>query len=255
MDTTRSAAAVGPEPLPGLWVEGLRSYAFGIRTAMGSTPMRYAVARRFDGKPAAAAVTVLFVIEPAVLLGTWVRIDEDTAAGTCAVHTYLPTMAKPLLVAGELIFDCLPLTDVGYLDLMAWLPPALRAEDASDRGGPERSGRVSRTFRFDPESGPPLWLHEDLAAAPRVVVRRSFRREGAEIRRWEVTEHGERGCEGLPRRIRVSRPRTGHQTDFTRSTAPAEVPPDLFDSEPHVLWGGLSAVLGEEVAGAPRQPA
>jgi hypothetical protein len=253
MDTTRSA--VGPDPLPGLWVADLRSYAFGIRTAMGSTPMRYVVARRFDGQPARAAVTVLFVIEPAVLLGTYVRIDEDVAVGTCAVHTYLPTMAKPLVVAGELVFDCLPLTDVGYLDLMAWLPPLLRAEDASDRGGPESSAPVDRTFRFDPEFGPSLWLHETLAAGPAVVVRRSFRRNGAEIRRWEVTEHGERGCEGLPRQIRVSRPLTGHQTDFTRSTAPTAVPPDLFDSDPYVLWKSLTAVLGEEGAGAPHPPA
>lgn len=256
MDTTTSAApaALWPDPLPGLWVAGLRSYAFGVRTAMGSMPMRYVVARRFDGEPVVAATTMLFINEPTVLLGTYVCIDEDVVAGTCTVHTYLPTMAKPLLVAGELIFDCLPLTDVGYLDLMAWLPSALQAAKASDCGA-DMSGPAKRAFRFDPDSGSTLWVCETLDADPAVVVRRSFRRDGVEIRRWETTERGEPGCEGLPRRIRVSRPRTGHQTDFSRSTVPIAVSPDLFDAEPYVLWNGLTAALGEEVAGTPRQPA
>src|SRR5687768_284265 len=102
-----TAAATGPVR-PNLWTNQLTSYAFGVETALGDKRMRYLFARRFD-QEATQALTFLFVIEPAVLFGTYVRIMERAGEG-CEVQTYLPTMARPLRVAERLLFDCLPLT-------------------------------------------------------------------------------------------------------------------------------------------------
>ena len=162
--------------------------------------------------------TVLYVIEPTVLFGTYVRIAEDSARRTCVVHTYRPTMARPLLVAEKLVFDCLPLTDVGYVDLMAWRPPVLAAAEHDDPRSPG-TWAPPRSFRFDGDHElPPLWMYEERDADLAVIVSRTFCRGGAEIRRWEVTEGGEPGQEALPRRIRVCRPRTGHRPS-SRATA------------------------------------
>ena len=250
-----AGATAGPAagPLPNLWAHGLRSYGFGVRTAMGSKPMRYLVGRRFGGDPPVTAVTVLFVIEPAVLLGTYVHIAEDTTLGRCAVHTYLPTMARPLRVADTLMFDCLPLTDVGYVDLMAWRPPALQPADGT---GPDPKRSDSRTFCFDRDPDlPPLWLNEQTDEDLGVVVRRAFWRAGVEVRRWEATEPGEPGREALPRRIRVSRPRTGHATEFNRFTPATAVPPELFDGAPLELRDWLADAFEDVVIGAGQSPA
>jgi hypothetical protein len=248
---------------PNLWAQDLRCYGFGVRTAMGSTPMRYLVGRRFGGEPAATAVTVLFVIEPSVLLGTYVHIAEDVTRATCVVHTYLPTMARPLRVADTVMFDCLPLTDVGYVDLMAWRPPSLRAVPSAEAAaaadaGPDLAAGwpAARSFRFDGDLDlPPLWMHERADPDLGVVVRRTFWRAGVEVRRWETTELGEPGREGLPRRIRVTRPRTGHQTEFDRFTPATAVPPELFDAPPLTLRDWLADAAEDAVAGAGQLPA
>jgi hypothetical protein len=252
MEQTASGAAAEPAGagradglLPNLWAGGLLSYGFGVRTGLGSKPMRYLVGRRFTGNQADVADTVLFVIEPSVLFGTYVHIAEDARRRTCTVHTFLPTMARPLRVADKLMFDCLPLTDVGYVDLMAWRPPALqRAEHGSSWDDPSLPGTWSYRFDGDPEL-PPLWVHEEIDAELAVVVRRTFWRAGTEVRRWEVTEVGEPGRSALPRQIRVCRPRTGHQTEFARFTPPAAVPPDLFDARPEHLRDWLVDALDD----------
>lgn len=238
------------EPLPNLWAAGLASYAFEVRTAMGQKPMRYLLSRRFGGSEE-SAVTVLFVDEPAVLSGTYVHVSENRRTGACVVHTYLPTMAKPLRIAERLLFDCLPLTDVGYVDLMAWLPPALRPADDGTRpaGG-------ARSFRFDGDpAAATLWVHEQLDPGLSVVVRRVFRRDGQDVRRWEVTEPGEPGLEALPRRIRVSRPLTGHETEFHRSSPVTAVAPALFDGPPATLRSEIAAALEELPGRTPAYPA
>lgn len=254
-----AAAAAGSAatgPLPNLWAEGLSSYAFGVHSAMGSKPMRYLLARRFAREPATAAVTMLFVIEPTVLFGTYVHIAEDIARQACVVHTCLPTMTRPLQVPDNLMFDCLPLTDVGYVDLMAWLPPALRPV----AGGPPAADAVpavtptsARSFRFDGDPGrPPLWMHQEVDDTLGIIVRRTFWRAGVEIRRWEVTERGEPGHEALPRGIRVSRPQTGHETGFIRSTVATAVPSNLFDASPSAIRDWVNGALNDGTTEAPR---
>jgi hypothetical protein len=108
---------------PNLWADRFTSYAFSVEASIGRNPMGYLLARWFDAERPVRALTVLFVVRPKVLFGTYVRISEGPAG--CEVQTYLPTMAQPVRVAEDLVFDTLPLTDVGYVDLMAWPHPAL----------------------------------------------------------------------------------------------------------------------------------
>lgn len=244
MDDVRAAGPVRPN----LWAGRLTSYAFGVDAAIGQNPMRYLLARRFDEDDPAHALTVLFVLRPEVLFGTYVRISEGEVDGGCEVHTFLPTMARPLKVAEALLFDCLPLTDVGYVDLMAWPHPALRATGgtwpADGAGGVDGTGAVdgdaasagarpTMTLRYQgPPSVPTLLVREEVDLDLAVVTRRVLYRDGRQVRRWEITERGETGQETLPRRIRVSRPQSGHRTDFLRTGSAVPVPPDIFDEEP-----------------------
>jgi hypothetical protein len=93
-------------------------------------------------------------------------------------------------------------------------------------------------------------MHEETDVDLAAVVRRTFWRAGAEIRRWEVTEGGEPGQEALPRRIRVCRPRTGHQTEFARYSPATAVPPELFDARPEELRDWLVDALDDADAAA-----
>jgi hypothetical protein len=68
-----------------------------------------------------------------------------------------------------------------------------------------------------------------------MVIRRVLYRDGRQVRRWEITERGETGRQTLPRRIRVSRPATGHETEFVRDGPAVAVPPDIFDDDPAEL--------------------
>lgn len=214
-----------PEPIrPNLWADRLPSYAFLVEAAIGRNPMRYAMVRRFDEHHPGRARTVLFVLQPDVLFGTYVRIAEDSVAGTCSTHTYLPTMAEPMRVADVMLFDCLPLTDVGYIDLMAWPHPGRHSETAD----------AGRGYRFGG--------HDDLPAIAvaervegRVVVTRTVHHDGVLTRTWEITEHGSAADGGLPLGIRVARPRTGHVTDFRRTTAPLVVPGEVFELAPQPM--------------------
>jgi hypothetical protein len=214
---------------PNLWADRLTAYAFGVEAAIGQNPMRYLLARRFDRMPPTSALTMLFVMEPRVLFGTYVRIDETD--GTCRVRTYLPTMARPVEVAEASMFDCLPLTDVGYLDLMAWPHPGLRALPAADAGPAGRTR--TRTLHYaGPASVPTLRVREVLDIELSMVVERVFYRDERQVRRWEIVERGGPRQETLPVRIRVCRPATGHETEFLRSGPPISVPPAVFDAEP-----------------------
>jgi hypothetical protein len=235
MDDVRAAGPVRPN----LWADRLTSYAFGVEAAIGQNPMRYLVARRFDDARPAHALTMLFVLQPQVLFGTYVRISESVDGG-CEVHTFLPTMARPLRVAETLLFDCLPLTDVGYVDLMAWPHPRLRAVNAAawpfgdDVEALGSTPTMTRHYQ-GPRSMPALMACEVVDLDLSMVIRRVLYRDGQQVRRWEITERGEAGQETLPRRIRVSRPATGHETEFVRDGPAVAVPPDIFDDEPAEL--------------------
>lgn len=218
------------EPIrPNLWADRLPSYAFLVEAAIGRNPMRYLMARWFDREDPARARTVLFVLQPDVLFGTYVRIAEDVVAGSCSAHTYLPTMAQPMRVADVMLFDCLPLTDVGYVDLMAW-PHPLR-DDVADAQEP-----AARNYRFGGRDDLPyILVTEEVDAERAMVTSRTVNRNGLRTRTWEITEHGGAADGHLPLGIRVARPQTGHVTDFRRATAPLPVPAELFDREPEPM--------------------
>ncbi|TDQ00329.1 hypothetical protein [Labedaea rhizosphaerae] len=225
-----------PEPIrPNLWADRLPSYAFLVEAAIGRNPMRYVMARWFDQEDPKRARTVLFVLKPDVLFGTYVRIAEDVVAGEVSAHTFLPTMAKPMRVADVMLFDCLPLTDVGYVDLMAW-PHPLRDNENDDGTG--------RTYRFGGHDDlPSIVVTEQVDAGHAMVTARRVHRDGICTRTWEITEHGAAADGNLPLGIRVARPQTGHVTDFRRATAPLPVPGEVFDLEAQPMREWLVARL------------
>ncbi|MEV0428290.1 hypothetical protein [Micromonospora sp. NPDC050495] len=208
-----------------------------METAIGRNPMRYLLARRFDGDRPTRATTVLFVVRPSVLSGTYVQIEEDTRAGRCQVHTFLPTMAAPMPVAEPLTFDCLPLTDVSYLDLMAWPHPALRPADPADVRDADPAGRSAPGSRryLGPASLPTLEVTEVVDPERDIVARRLLSRDGEPLRTWEITEHDDAGGAEPPRRIEVARLRTGHRTEFIRTSPAVELPDGVFAQPPAEL--------------------
>ncbi|MCO5998068.1 hypothetical protein [Actinoallomurus rhizosphaericola] len=223
------------------------SYAFAVEATIGQRGMRYLIGRRFGEH---TAVTVLLVSHPANLAGTHVRINEDSAAGSCDVVTYVPTMKTPIHLVERHVLGCLPLTDIGYLDLMAWRYPGL---------GPSEEGRTAdiswsrwadaeaRTYP-GPASTPGLTVTEAIDRSTRLVVARAVERLGMPVRRWEVLELGDPDTGDLPLRIRVSRPQTGHCTELQRTTEPVEIPEGEFDAGPVALGRTIEEALGGRAA-------
>ncbi|GAA3119630.1 hypothetical protein GCM10010466_08100 [Planomonospora alba] len=213
----------------------LASYAFSVEATIGQNPMRYVFARRFPAPSGrGSAVTALFVLKPDVLFGTYVWIEEDPDLPDCRIHTYLPTMKKPIQVVDRLVFDCLPLTDIGYVDLMAWPHPALRpaAPEPGMLRPPDAPARaVARCF-----SGPAgLRVSELVVPRQGLVVARTIHHGDQEVRRWEVAEQGGPEEDWLPRRIRVARLQSGHRTEFVRTSPAVPVPHEAFGDEPALL--------------------
>jgi hypothetical protein len=222
---------------------GLMSYGFAVEAAIGERPMRYLIGRRLVG---ATAVTGLFVLRPDKLAGTHVWITEDAARRHCDVETYIPTMKRPVRLAERYVFDCLPLTDVGYLDLMAWRYPGLdsvpaRIEiDMSWNQWP--SAAPSRCY-LGPASAPGLTVTEIADSATGIVVVRAVARRREIFRRWEILEMGEPDMAGLPRRIRASRGENGAWMEFRRCGPPVVVPEDDFAAGPGRLRRALECRL------------
>jgi hypothetical protein len=216
---------------PNFWADRLSSYAFLVKATIGKNPMRYLMARRFNVGHPVRAVTTLFVLEPDVLFGTFVRIVEDVVGGSCVTHTFLPTMTRPRRVADEMLFDCLPLTDVGYLDLMAWPHPAAKTAWADPVGV-----LTTRTTRYGKTADRTAVLVTEVVDLDRAMVTgRTIHRDDRLTRTWEITEHGGVEDDSLPRCIRVTRPETGHVTEFFRANEAVPVPGELFDGEPETL--------------------
>lgn len=213
----------------------LASYAFGVEAAIGANPMRYLFARRFSAAPE-SAVTAIFVIKPDVLFGTYVWMEEDREAGDCRISTFLPTMRKPIQVVDRLAFDCLPLTDIGYIDLMAWPHPVLQL---SREGEPGAGTRVYR----GPARLNGLAVRECFVPGTGVVVDRVVEQRGEAVRRWEALELGDTAEDWLPRRVRVSRLDSGHRTDFTRSGPAVPLACDDFDGTPESLREAVEIAL------------
>ncbi|MGR6913111.1 hypothetical protein ACU635_02510 [[Actinomadura] parvosata] len=223
------------------------SYGFCIEADLGHKPMRYLFGRRFAGGPGqGVAQTVLFVMEPAVLSGTYVWIVEDPFERTCRVQTYLPTMKKPIQVLDRLVFDCLPLTDVGYIDLMAWAHPALEplVADGRQEAIAIRPRRTELKRYRGPAATPGLHVTETVTVNDGIVVARLVHRGAREIRRWEVVEFGDETEDYLPKRIKVSRPDSGHRSGFVRSTRAVPIPETAFDEAPGQLRETMERLLG-----------
>lgn len=225
----------------------LESFGFAVEATFGQRPMRYLVGRRFTGTE---AVTALFVREPENLAGTHVWITEDVARRLCDVQTFVPTMRRSVRLMERYVFDCLPLTDIGYLDLMAWRYPGLgsAAEDlAADMSWSRWSLARPRCY-LGPASTPGLTVTELADPATGLVVARAVARRGEVSRRWEIVEQGEPGAVGLPKRIGVSRGPAGRWLEFTRTGDPVPVPAADFDGEPDRLRAALESGLPVRVA-------
>lgn len=218
------------------------SYAFAVEATIGQRGMRYLIGRRFGEH---TAVTVLIVSDPATLAGTHVWITEDSAAGSCDVVTYVPTMKTPLQLVERHILGCLPLTDIGYLDLMAWRYPGLGpSEDghAADISWSRWAGAEARSYP-GPASTPGLTVTEATDRSTRLVVARAVERLGVPVRRWEILELSDPDAGSLPRRIQVSRPQTGHWTELRRSTEPVDIAEAEFDTGPAALGRTIEEAL------------
>jgi hypothetical protein len=223
------------------------SYAFCVQADIGQREMRYLIGRRFRGR---TAVTALFVLSPQNLAGTHVWITEDAAAGTCDVFTYVPTMKNPIHLAERHVLGCLPLTDIGYLDLMAWRYPGLGAcQDGHQADLSWSRWPAAQACRYPgPACTPGLTVTEATDGSTGLVVARSVERLGTPVRRWEALELGHPDTDSLPRRIRVSRPQTGHCTELRRTTEPAAVPEADFDGGPVALSRAIERVLHRQAA-------
>ncbi|GAA0565949.1 hypothetical protein [Actinomadura livida] len=235
-----------PDP-PNLSVGTRESYAFSVEATIGQRNMRYLIGRRFGGH---TAVTVLLVSHPATLAGTHVWITEDAAAGSCRVVTYVPTMKTPIQLVERHVLGCLPLTDIGYLDLMAWRYPGLgpgREGAPADISWSRWDGASARSYP-GPSCTPGLTVTEATDRSTRMVVARAVERLGTPVRRWEVLELGDPDTGRLPRRIRVSRPQTGHWTELRRTTEPVDVPAAAFETGPDELGETIEAALDGRAA-------
>ncbi|MGH3373874.1 MAG: hypothetical protein ACRDP6_03950 [Actinoallomurus sp.] len=223
------------------------SYAFAVEATIGQRSTRYLIGRRFGEH---TAVTVLLVSHPANLAGTHVWITEDTAVGSCDVVTYVPTMKTPIHLVERHVLGCLPLTDIGYLDLMAWRYPGLGPSEeghAADISWSRWDGAEARSYP-GPACTPGLTVTEAIDSATRLVVARSVERLGAPVRRWEVLELGDPDAGSLPLRIQVSRPQTGHWTELRRTTEPVEIPEAEFDTGPVALSRTIEDALDDRAA-------
>ncbi|GAB3974318.1 hypothetical protein GCM10029978_055670 [Actinoallomurus acanthiterrae] len=216
----------------------LSSYGFAVEATMGQRPMRYLIGRRIAK---GTAVTGLFVVEPDSLSGTHVWITENHARRECCVQTYVPTMRTSVRLVERYVFACLPLTDIGYLDLMAWRYPGLDVVPADievDMSWSRWRSAESRCY-LGPGSTPGLTVTEATDSGTGVVVARVVERRREQFRRWEVLELGDDDIDGLPKRIRVSRPQTGRWTEFHRDGEPLPLPEEAFDGDPRCLRAEL----------------
>lgn len=223
------------------------TFAFAVEATIGQRGMKYLIGRRLRPQ---TAVTTLFVLSPANLAGTHVWITEDRANGSCDVVTYVPTMKTPIHLVERHILGCLPLTDIGYLDLMAWRYPGLGASQENCQADISWSRWPQAEARSypGPASTPGLIVAEATDAGTGLVVARTIERLGAPVRRWEALELGDPAIDGLPRLIRVSRPQTGHSTELLRTTDPVEIPGAEFDASPAELSRAIERAVDGQAA-------
>ena len=222
-DTESARASLSAGPLP--------SYAFRIEAVLGDRPMTYLFARRAGD--CGRVLSRLVVLTPQNLRSTWVDIVEQHGDHRPHVTVSLPTMRTPRVVSGRHLFSCLPLTDVGYLDLMAWMHPLSVPVTAADPGAGRTAaaglGPSDERRSVDGESG--YEVVEHVLRQEGVTVARRVLRDGTETRSWEVLELGAGIHDHLPRSIRATRSETGQFTEFSRTTDPRPIPPEWFEDD------------------------
>lgn len=216
----------------------LKSFGFAVQAAIGFRPLRCLIGRLLTDT---TAITGLFVTQPQNLAGTHVWITEDQASRECDVVTHVPTMKRSVRLAERYCFDCLPLTDIGYLDLMAWRYPGLeRTAEDIDVDMSWSRWRSAERYRYrGPASAPGLTVTEAIDPTTGMLVARTVDRLGEPFRRWEVVAMGPPDLDLLPERIRVSRRATGSWTEFRRTGEPVSVSEQAFQAGPARLQEAL----------------
>ncbi|WP_346622466.1 hypothetical protein [Blastococcus montanus] len=192
-------------------------------------------------------VSRLVVLTPHNLRSTLVEIVEQHGDESPGVTVKLPTMNAPRAVSGRHLFTCLPLTDVGYLDLMAWMHPASVPVVPGDRDGRLSAspalGPTEVRRSADPDSGYEVFEHVHRATG--VTVARRVLCRGVETRSWEVLDLGPEVHGHLPARIRAVRSESGLFTEFVRTTHPRPIPAAWFDRDIDYFMRAVDAELSE----------
>lgn len=195
----------------------LTAYAFGVSASIGHRAMRYTFARAATNQ---RFLTAVRIDAPQNLCRTEVAIWEDlTAPGQCRIRTFIPTMRAPKDIGRPQMFDCLPLTDISYLDLMRNICPSLlpthSSQPASDRSAWSTSigADTERTYRASQ-----VTITEFLVEDHATPVARLVHRNDQFERSWQVLEFGSEADHGIPLRLRVSRAGVRNPTVFERVT-------------------------------------
>lgn len=159
----------------------LTAYGFRVEATVGSRSMSYRFARAFHTD---VCLTVVNIDAPSTLAGTEVAITEHRVAQqlvTPIITTFIPTMQEPKTITGRNVYECLPLTDIGYLDLMAY-PSATGVKAATPPSGwqPLTTATQVRTI-----AGPgSIFIVEELVDS--VVTARSVLMDGSVRRTWRA---------------------------------------------------------------------
>lgn len=208
-DSGRACVNLGAGPLT--------AYAFGVSSSIGHRAMRYTFARAAAGH---RFLTAVRIDAPQPLCRTEVAIWEDlTRPGDCRVRTFIPTMRAPRDIARPQMFDCLPLTDISYLDLMRTICPSLLPESCAEAASDESAWATSLGA-----SARVTYRTADVAVTEFVVgdrsapVARQVHRNDVLERSWQVLEFGSEADHGMPVRLRVGRAGVQKATIFERVT-------------------------------------
>ncbi|MEV0445130.1 hypothetical protein AB0I84_17520 [Streptomyces spectabilis] len=165
-------------------------------------------------------LTAVRIDAPQPLSRTVVAIWEDlTRPGGCRIHTFIPTMRAPKDIDRPQMFDCLPLTDISYLDLMRTICPSLIpktcAEATSDESTRAASLGASTELTYRAAD---VTVTEFLVDDQSTPVARLVHRNDALERTWRVLEFGSEADHGMPVRLRVDRADVKKPTVFERVT-------------------------------------
>lgn len=195
----------------------LTAYAFGVSSSIGHRAMRYTFARAaLDHR----CLTAVRIDAPQTLRGTEVAIWEDlTRPGGCRIRTFIPTMRAPKEIDRPQMFDCLPLTDISYLDLIRTICPTLLPTSCVEVTSNESSWATSlgATVQVRYRTAG-VTVTEFLVDDQATPVARLVHRDDVLERSWQVLEFGSAADHGMPVRLQVGRTGVKKPTVFERVT-------------------------------------